>query len=104
MPQAAKKFRLRSARRDTNTPCKKYHNLYGLESWKQLRTSFLQNNPLCVECKREGIYKLAKIVDHIQSHKGREDLFFDVKNLQPLCKKHHDKKTYQESLNGYSKS
>ncbi len=39
---------------------------------------------------------LATVVDHIKPHKGDERLFFDINNLQPLCKPCHDRKTAKE--------
>lgn len=38
----------------------------------------------------------ASIVDHIIPHKGDKQLFWDRDNWQPLCKKHHDRKTATE--------
>ncbi|WP_327198035.1 HNH endonuclease [Sporanaerobacter acetigenes] len=29
-------------------------------------------------------------VDHIEPHKGNEDLFYDINNLQSLCKSCHE--------------
>jgi 5-methylcytosine-specific restriction protein A len=48
-------------------------------------------------CLEEGISKMAKVVDHIKPHKGNKEEFFDLNNLQALCKRHHDKKTYLET-------
>jgi 5-methylcytosine-specific restriction protein A len=101
MPRAAKNYRgNRQPKRkwDGKIACRAYHKLYGLMSWKDLRSSFLNSNPLCVECQRLGIVKVASIVDHVIPHKGETELFFDEKNLQSLCKLHHDRKTYAESL------
>jgi 5-methylcytosine-specific restriction protein A len=94
MPQAAKPYRNRKWNGDLQ--CRKYHKMYGKTAWVNLRISFLRDNPLCIECLNDGIYKMAKIVDHIIPHKGDTETFFDLRNLQSLCKKHHDKKTYLE--------
>lgn len=64
--------------------------------WRRYRISYLKAHPLCVECLKEGTVTLAKIVDHIVPHKGDYKLFWDPKNHQPLCKKHHDRKTASE--------
>ena len=68
----------------STTPSK----LYG-RRWRKLRRTYLLNNPLCVMCQDEGRVELALEVDHIQKHNGDPVLFYDVKNLQGLCRFHH---------------
>lgn len=36
------------------------------------------------------------LVDHIIPHRGDKKLFWDERNWQGLCKKHHDRKTAKE--------
>jgi len=48
-------------------------------------------NPKCAICGNPS-----KIVDHINPHRGRESIFWEVENLQSLCKSCHDKKTMKE--------
>jgi len=64
--------------------------------WQRARLIFLQKNPLCIECQKEGHIEPATVVDHIVPHKGNVDLFWDESNWQPLCRKHHDIKTAME--------
>ena len=64
--------------------------------WRKLRTAFLAKNPLCAECKRAGKVKPATDVDHIVPHHGDQKLFWDVSNLQALCKRCHSRKTAKE--------
>jgi 5-methylcytosine-specific restriction protein A len=68
---------------------------YGYK-WQQLRARYLASHPLCVECKRAGLVKIAEVVDHIVPHKGDMALFWDSDNWQPLCKACHDRKTATE--------
>lgn len=70
--------------------------LYRSSRWRRLRRRFLQENPLCVECKKVGRLTAATVVDHIIPHKGDEKLFWDEDNLQALCKSCHDRKTAAE--------
>ena len=73
-----------------------YHYLYNTNKWIKLRQQILIDNPLCILCKIEHKWVLATVVDHITPHKGNESLFYDVNNLQALCKICHDKKTAEE--------
>jgi 5-methylcytosine-specific restriction protein A len=61
--------------------------------WEQARIQYLQDNPLCAECGRNGKVTAATVVDHIEDHKGNHELFWDRKNWQALCKQCHDRKT-----------
>ena len=71
-------------------------NLYGSSRWQALRAAVLRERPFCARCLERGEYTIATVVDHIKPHKGDSELFFDVKNLQPLCKVCHDIKTATE--------
>lgn len=64
--------------------------------WQKARELFLQQHPLCVECLKEGRPVPAVVVDHIQPHKGDDKLFWDRKNWQALCVRHHNRKTARE--------
>jgi 5-methylcytosine-specific restriction protein A len=64
--------------------------------WRALRLVVLREQPLCVECLREGVTKAASEVDHIVPRHKRPDLAFVRANLQPLCPTHHGQKTRAE--------
>lgn len=64
--------------------------------WRRARKRFLAENPLCVECLKEGRLTPATRVDHIVPHKGDLKLFWDETNWQPLCESCHNKKTARE--------
>lgn len=58
------------------------------------RRRFLQENPLCVECSKEGRVTAATVPDHIQALvNGGEDTW---DNLQALCDEHHRAKTARD--------
>ena len=61
--------------------------------WERARKVFLAEHPMCADCLRRGWYTPATVVDHIVPHKGDQDLFWDDRNWQPLCKACHDRKT-----------
>ena len=68
---------------------------YQSVAWKRCRKQFLENNPLCVECKKEGRPIEARVVDHIVPRKdGGSD--FSQTNLQSMCVKHHAIKSAKE--------
>lgn len=70
--------------------------LYGERRWKDERRSFLERNPLCVDCNELGLVVAANEVDHIKPHRGDRTLFYDRNNWQALCKSCHSRKTAQE--------
>ena len=65
---------------------------YGYK-WQRLRARILVAHPLCVECEKRGLIKLATDVDHTRPHKGNPFLLWDKENLQPLCHECHSRKT-----------
>ena len=73
-----------------------YKKLYNSIQWQQLRKQVLNKQPLCVECLKAKRITPATVVDHIKPHKGNEKLFYDISNLQSLCKSCHDRKTAKE--------
>ena len=64
--------------------------------WQKLRARILEAHPLCVECEKKGIVRMATDVDHIKPHKGNPFLMWDEENLQPLCHECHSRKTARE--------
>lgn len=45
-----------------------------------MRKQFLNANPFCVECAKDGRTVKANIVDHIKPHRGDANLFYDTSN------------------------
>ena len=64
--------------------------------WNKARKRFLEKNPLCVECMKQGRYVRATDVDHIVPHRGDPKLFWDEGNWQALCHRCHSVKTRRE--------
>jgi 5-methylcytosine-specific restriction enzyme A len=64
--------------------------------WEKARAAFLARRPLCAHCEREHRFTPATVVDHVEPHRGNDELFWDQTNWQPLCKPHHDAKTARE--------
>jgi len=72
--------------------------------WRQARLDYLSSNPLCVHCQSQGIVKAASVVDHIQPHKGDQDLFWDEANWQALCLSCHNSKTAKKDMGAWVSS
>jgi len=62
-------------------------------TWSKLRLMVLRNEPLCRECKKNGLIVAATDVDHIDGKV--EHVSFG--NLQPLCHNCHSRKTAIEN-------
>ena len=59
--------------------------LYDSTDWVEYRNKFISANPKCYACGER-----ARIVDHVISHKGSEEKFWEPTNMIPLCKPCHD--------------
>lgn len=93
---------------------------YGTD-WQRVRNAHLKANPHCVFCLREygmegmqpadvilacaerGLMEpIGNIGDHIVPHQGNDRLRLDPRNIQTLCKPHHDgEKAQIERAAGY---
>ena len=73
-----------------------HHALYGTSQWQRMRQQVLARNPLCCRCQSYGYTEAAIDVDHIVAHDGDTSLFYDMRNLQGLCKRCHSWKTQRE--------
>jgi 5-methylcytosine-specific restriction protein A len=82
----------------------RYHALYNRSQWKRLRKAKLQRNPCCERCLKLGYVELATVVHHKVAHRGNEQLFLDIDNLEALCKPHHDGEAQSEEKQGYSRA
>jgi 5-methylcytosine-specific restriction enzyme A len=61
--------------------------------WRNYRTAYLAQHPLCVACAADGQTTAASVIDHIVDHNGDHALFWDPANHQPLCAPCHNRKT-----------
>lgn len=58
--------------------------------WQRERLVFLDANPLCLYCQREGRVTAANVVDHSTPHRGDWSIFWDRKGWVPLCTHCHN--------------
>ena len=72
-------------------------SFYNSKRWRALRNYFIQKNPICAQCKRDGIIKGAQCVDHIKAiSQFGMGVATDINNLQSLCNSCHAKKSSRE--------
>ena|SRR5882762_8685182 len=88
----------------TPTPGRPWAAMYGKARWKKLAHYHRSQHPLCVMCLEHGVVTAAEIVDHIVPHHGDPQLFFDPKNLQSMCKNHHDGAKQQIERSGFERT
>lgn len=76
-----------------------YGHLYKTKQWKAIRADHLQRNPLCVMCLQDGHLTEAKVVDHIEPHRGDIEKFVNGP-FQSLCYTHHDAAKQRQERSG----
>ncbi|MGJ3500350.1 HNH endonuclease [Piscirickettsia salmonis] len=64
--------------------------------WQRERKIFLQDHPLCKQCLQDDKLIPATEVDHIKPHGVDDDLMWNQRNWQALCKPCHSRKTVNE--------
>ncbi|WP_282125647.1 HNH endonuclease [Marinifilum flexuosum] len=75
-------------------------SFYKSKDWKLIREQVLMEaNWCCVYCLFEGKTRSGNVCDHIIPVRFNPDLKLDIRNLQCLCAKHHNKKSNYESRN-----
>ena len=62
--------------------------LYQSPAWRKARAAFLALNPVCAAC---GV--AARVVDHIDPHRGDPAIFWARHRWQALCISCHNRKT-----------
>lgn len=65
-------------------------------AWQRISQHYRSVHPYCALCLEKGRYVLAQVVDHIQPHRNNDVLFWDMDNLQGLCKSCHARKSRAE--------
>lgn len=75
---------------------REYSKLYNSRRWRGVSKRFRNNNPLCVQCEKDGRTTAAAVTDHIKPHRGNLELFWDESNWQALCHSCHNSKSGRE--------
>ena len=87
---------LKGRNRLRDHPNRPWSRYYG-HAWRKARKAYLMAHPFCVLCLDRGQQVRAIELDHIRPHEGSQDLFWRKSNWQPLCKRHHARKTLEET-------
>ncbi|WP_405030735.1 HNH endonuclease signature motif containing protein [Pleomorphomonas sp. JP5] len=66
---------------------------YNTAAWQRLRAAKLAESPLCEPCKRRGVVRPARHVDHIRSITSGGDAFPSFDGLMSMCASCHSIKT-----------
>jgi 5-methylcytosine-specific restriction protein A len=69
--------------------------------WRKLSRAYKRSHP---QCQATGCMNPTYNVDHIIPMTEQPELKYDWRNLQSLCKPHHDRKTVQDALRGKTKA
>ena len=73
----------------------KYKHLYNSKQWQQLRLqAFIRDLYICQQCNKtvsqDHTHRHAAIGNHIVKHNGDRVLFYDLDNIETVCKQCHD--------------
>lgn len=98
MPKAPKSLKLpflkkaRAFSRNTRSN----QAFYNSSSWRKYSKLFRADNPLCIQCSKEGRTTASEVVDHITPINLGGSRFSED-NLQALCHRCHNSKSAKES-------
>ena len=76
-------------------PWQQIRRMRNKTAYVRMRKRFLAENPVCKMCKREAAVEL----DHITPAIKAIDRFWELDNLQGLCKPCHEIKSAEEKRN-----
>jgi 5-methylcytosine-specific restriction enzyme A len=77
------------------------NNWYGTQRWKRMRRAQLQREPLCAFCMKQGKLTAASVADHVEPHRGNEQMFWHGE-LRSLCQFCHSGTKQQQETRGYA--
>jgi len=72
--------------------------LYKTARWQRVREQVLSRFPTCQcsDCSRLKRVRVSRVVHHLRHHRGNEQRFFNMSNLQAVSKECHDRITAEE--------
>lgn len=76
-----------------------WHHFYYTSVWQRRRKNQLVQQPLCEKCRKAGRVTAARVVHHIEPHKGSWELFCNSP-LESLCEVCHNQHTASVERSG----
>lgn len=98
--EVRKAERIKQANKSYNERRDMSDGFYGQGKWRGLSIRFRKLNPLCVECKSNGVIKASQLVDHIMPRKTHPELSYEWRNLRALCWACHNRVGARVGLTG----
>jgi 5-methylcytosine-specific restriction protein A len=102
MPREIKKHAMKSKRRQHKTAFdKRRQKLQAYQRqakrelktnsnrWRKIRNAWLNDHPFCFQCEKNGVVKIATVLDHKDGDANNND----ESNYQSLCASCHSRKT-----------
>jgi|OM-RGC.v1.028695540 HNH endonuclease. len=91
-----------------STSAKQYRTLYNTNAWRKLRQAvFARDN---YTCRMAGCHCFvvdgrsrpnSAVANHIKPHKGDLKLFWDINNIETVCKECHDTRIQSREKRGF---
>ena len=99
-PWIPKRLRDNKGNKPASRSNAEHSEFYQSKQWKSLRNYYIQMNPLCELCDKQGYTIAGECVDHIEPMRfGGSHTSID--NLQTLCNSCHASKSGRESQRSY---
>jgi 5-methylcytosine-specific restriction enzyme A len=80
-----------------------WDRLYSSNRWRKFSRLFLDINPVCVRCQREGQTQISEITHHLVEYRpGDSDLRFWEGPFEAVCRNHHLQAHGRAAMRPYS--
>lgn len=81
---------------------KDWHGPHGIRQRALVRDLYTCQRCCCLLVTTDRHHPQAAVVNHKTPHKGDVSLFFDLQNVESVCKADHDKRIQIEEARGYT--
>lgn len=111
LPRRLSAMPARIARRDAGSAsggdgvARRSRDWLNTAKWRRVRLEILERDGF--RCQQTGVVLDGKypapnsaVVDHVEPHRGDEDLFWDKDNMQAVCKSWHDSEKQRREKRG----
>lgn len=81
---------------------KRWYGPHGIRKQAFLRDFYTCQRCGCIVIEGNRHHRRAAVANHRKPHKGNEVLFFDLRNVETVCKACHDTLVQREEVRGYT--